>query len=328
MENNILQNKKVLVTGGAGFIGVNVIRRLLNLGANVRATIFRSEPVIADSRIEYIRLDLSKKEDCKKAVKDMDYVFMCAAESSGASIINAAPMIHVTPNDIMNSLMLQSAYQAGVKKLLWISSCTIYPEADHPLKEDEVFNGPLFDKYFFVGSMKRYGENLCRMYGEKINNPMQVVVVRPTSVYGPYDKFDWESSHVIPALIRKVVERHNPIEVWGDGTAVKDLIYIDDLVDGMLLAMEKINAFMPVNLGSGKQTSIKEIAETIIKADGYSNARIAYNPSKPTMLPKMLIDVSRAKELLGFTAKTSVDDGIKKTIKWYRNTRLGPKNRS
>jgi len=160
------------------------------------------------------------------------------------------------------------------------------------------------------------------MYAEKIRNRMPVIVIRPTSVYGPHEKFDWRSSHVVPALIRKVVERHDPIEVWGDGTAIKDLIFVDDLVGGMLLAMERINTFMPLNMGSGEQTSIREIIETIVRVDNYNNARIVFDPSKPTMLPKMLIDISEAKKVLHFKTTTSIEDGVRKTVKWYRQNRI------
>lgn len=319
----MFSNKKVLVTGGTGFVGINVINRLLKDGVRVRATIYQKDPILTDGRVEYIRADLSRWEDCQKAVADMDYVFMCASVSSGATVIQETPMVHVTPNDAMNAFMLKAAYEARIKKFLFISSCTIYPISDMPLKEEDDRSEPLFEKYYFVGTMKRYIEDLCRMYAEKIKNPMPIVVVRPTSVYGLYDDFRWESSHVIPALIRKVVERHEPIKVWGDGTAIKDLIFVDDLVDGILLAMEKITtAFMPLNLGSGKQTSIREIIETIIKVDNYNNAQIVFDPSKPTMLPKMLIDVSKAQKVLGFKTTTSTEEGIRKTVEWYRQNRI------
>lgn len=317
----MFKNKRVLVTGGAGFIGANLTKRFLKEGAKIRATVNKSKPVIKNGRIEYIKADLTNYKNCEKAVAGMDYVFMCSSISSGAAVIQATPLVHVTPNDAMNAFMLKAAYEAKIKKFLWISSCTIYPYSDYPLKENEVYSGPLFEKYFFVGTMKRYIEDLCRMYAEKIKKPMSIVVVRPTSVYGPHDDFKWESSHVIPALIRKVVERHDPIDVWGDGTSIKDLIYIDDLIEGMLLAMKKLNTFMPLNLGSGKQTSINEILQAILRADNYKNARIQYNTSKPTMIPKMLIDVSLAKKEIGFKTKTSVEEGIRKTIKWYRDTK-------
>lgn len=317
----MFSDKKVLVAGSTGFIGVNVVNQLLRVGANVRVTLHKKNPLTSDFRVEYLKADLSRWEDCQKAVEDIDYVFMCASVSSGAAVIQETPMVHVTPNDAMNAFMLKAAYEAKVKKFLFISSCTIYPLSDRPLKEHEDRSGPLFEKYYFVGTMKRYVEDLCRMYAEKIKNPMPIVVVRPTSVYGPHDDFDWKSSHVIPALIRKAVERHNPIEVWGDGTAIKDLIYIDDLVEGMFLAMEKLETFTPLNIGSGLQISIKEILDSILRADSYENAKINFDVSKPTMLPKMLIDVSLAKKIIGFEARISPQEGLKRTIEWYRRTR-------
>ena len=166
--------------------------------------------------------------------------------------------------------------------------------------------------------MKRFTEILCQMYAEKIRKPMKTVVVRPANIFGPYDDFEWETSHVVPALIRKVVERHDPIEVWGDGSDIKDLIYIDDFVEGMLLAMERIDGFDPVNIATGRPCSIKQVLETILKVDGYTDAKIAFDTSKPTMIPKRLIDATKAEKLLGFRAKTSLEEGLEKTVRWYR----------
>lgn len=319
--HQMFKNNKVLVTGGAGFIGTNLIKRLLGSGADIRATFHRQEPKGLSDKVDYIKADLKLEKDCQKVVQGIDYVFMCSAYSSGAEEIDATPLVHVTPNIVMTAFMLEAAYKAGVKKFLYMSSCVIYPLSDTPLKEERGHDDPLFDKYFLIGSMKRYGEKLCQAYSEKIKNPMPVVVVRPTSVYGPHESFDRRKSHVIPALIRKVVERHDPIEVWGNGTALKDFIFIDDLVEGMLLAMEKMNVFMPVNLGSGEQTSIRDIIDAIIRIDNYDNARIIFNPSKPVMLPKMLIDITRAKEVLDFKATTSVEEGLRKTVEWYRQNK-------
>lgn len=314
----VFKNKKVLVTGGAGFIGTNLLKRLLEIGTNLRAAIHKKDPFIIDKRIEYIKCDLTKKKDCQKVVKGMDYVFMCAANTSGANVIERTPLVHVTPNVLMNTLMLEASYEAKIKKFLFISSNAVYPVTDHPVKEDEMMRGDLFEKYFCVGWMKRFSEILCEMYATKIKSLMKVIVVRPANVYGPYDDFDWQTSHVIPALIRKVVERHNPVEVWGDGNDIKDLIYIDDLIEGMLLAMEKIETFDPINIGTGRRSTIKQALKAMLIADNYTGAKIVFNTSKPTMIPVRLIDVSKARNLLGFEAKTSLTEGLKKTIGWYR----------
>lgn len=320
-KTNFYKNKKILVAGAAGFLGANLIKGLLSRGAKIRGTLHKKPAAITDSRIEYVFADLQTPEDCAKAVNGIDFVFMCAANTSGAAVIQNKPLSHVTPNIIMNTLMLEAAYNAKVKKYLWLSSNIVYPPANHPVKESEMMSGPPFDKYFPAGWTKRFGEILCEMYSTKIKQPMTAIVVRPANMYGPFDDFEWETSHVVPALIRKAVERHNPIEVWGDGSDVKDLIYIDDFIKGILLAMEKINDFDIINIGTGIPVTVKDVLKTILEADNYLNAEIAFNPSKPTMIPFRLLDVSKAEKELGFTAKTNLAKGIKKTVEWLKSSR-------
>lgn len=320
MQNSeFFKNKKILVAGGAGFVGVNLINQLLNLNANIRATLYQKPAVINNQKIEYVKVDLRNPNDCKKAAEGIDCVFMCAANTSGAAVIQNTPLAHVTPNVIMNTLMLEAAYNAKVKKYLWLSSNTVYPPADHPIKEDEMMSGQPFEKYFPVAWMKRFGEILCEVYSTKIKNPMTTIVVRPANIYGIYDDFAWETSHVVPALIRKVVERHDPIEVWGDGNDIKDLIYVEDFIEGILLAMEKINSFNSINIGTGVPVTVKDVLYAALEAEEYKNANIIFNTSKPTMIPKRLIDISKAKHDLGFEVKTTLKEGIKKTMEWFKN---------
>lgn len=315
----VFNSANILIAGGTGFVGINLINRFLSMGANVRATLHRKGPVISDDRIEYMQSDLLNMEDCRKAVDDMDYVLMCAASTSGAAVIASTPLVHVTPNIIMNARMLEASYFAGVKKFVFLSSNAAYPPSgDRYVKEEEMFNGDPYETYFGVGWMKRYTEILCRMYAEKLKNPMKTVVIRPSNIYGPHDDFDFATSHVMAATIRKVIERHNPIEVWGSGDDVRDLIYIDDFVDAVVLAAEKIDTFDPVNVGLGRGYTVKEILNLAIEVDGYKDTKVQYDASKPSMIPIRLIDVSKAERILGFKARTGVKEGIKKTIEWYR----------
>jgi len=315
----LFEGARCLVAGGTGFIGSNLVKKLVSLRAKVRATYHERSPIIIDDKIEYIQCDVSVMADCKKAVSGMDYVFMCAASTAGAAVIKAHPLAMVTPNIIMNAQMLEASYLERVKKFIFISSNAAYPPTgSRPVREYEIFNGDPHDVYFGVGWMKRYTEILCRLYSEKLKPSMKTVVIRPSNVYGPYDDFDFSTSHVMAATIRKVVERHNPIEVWGDGNDIRDLIYIDDFIDAMLLATEKINTFDPINIGYGKGHSIKEILQMAIEIDGFDNSKIIYNFSKPLMIPIRLIDTSKAERLLGFKPKTGIRDGIKKTIDWFR----------
>jgi GDP-L-fucose synthase len=317
----MLKGAKVLVAGGAGFTGANLVKRLLAEGAVVRATIHRKDPVIIDNRIEYVRGDLTRMDDCQKAVAGTDYVFLCAANTSGAAVIASTPLVHVTPNILMNSQMLEAAYFAKVKKFIWFSSNAAYPPSgDRYIKEEEMFDGDPYETYFGVGWMKRYTEILCRMYSQKLKNPMTTVVLRPSNIYGPYDDYDFATSHVMAALIRRVIERQNPFEVWGTGDDIRDWIYIDDFIDAVILAAEKIDTFNPLNIGLGEGHSIKKALQIMLEIDGFRDAKVVYNSSKPSMIPIRLIDISKAKTVLGFTPKTSLKAGIKKTLDWYRKT--------
>jgi GDP-L-fucose synthase len=315
----MFNSKKVLVTGGAGFVGANLVGKLLSLGAVVRATLHRKDAVVKDERIDYVRCDLRYAEDCRKVCRDIDYVFLCAANTSGAAVMEKTPLVHLTPNLVMNALMLEAAYEAGVKKLLFISTNTVYPVSDEPVKETDVTN-QFFEKYFIVAWMKRFSELMCEMYSTRIAKPMSTVIVRPANIYGPWDDFEWETSHVLPALIRRVVERQDPINVWGDGLDIKDFIYIDDAVEGFLAAMEKTEGFDILNIASGKKYVLRDVLDEIIRIDGYDGARVVFDSSKPTMIPKRLIDPAKAERLLGFYSKTSIEEGLKKTIQWYRST--------
>lgn len=316
---SMFENRQVLVAGGAGFVGVNLIIRLLSLGAKVRATLHRRGPIVRDERIDYVWCDLLDMEDCHRTVEGMDYVFMCAANTSGAAVIASTPLAHVTPNIIMNAQLLEASHSAKVNKFVFLSSNAAYPPSDdRHVKEEEMFDGDPYETYFGVGWMKRYTEILCRMYAEKLKNPMKTVVIRPSNIYGPYDDFEFATSHVMAATLRKVVERHNPIEVWGSGNDVRDLIYIDDFVDALMLAAEKIDVFDPINIGLGKGYTVKEILSMALEIEGYSNADVRYDASKPSMIPVRLIDVSKAEKVLGFRARTGVKEGIAKTIGWYK----------
>ena len=320
----MFKDAKVLIAGGTGFIGVNLMLRLLSMGAKVRATLHRKEPVIQDERIEYIKCDLTLMENCQRLVEGMDYVFLCAANTSGAAVIASTPLVHVTPNILMNSQMLEAAYFARVKKFVWLSSNAAYPPSgDRPVKEEELLDGDPYDIYFGVAWMKRYTEILCRMYSEKLKNPMTTVVLRPSNIYGPYDDYDFATSHVMAALIRRIVERHDPFEVWGTGDDIRDWIYIDDFIDAMILAAEKIDSYNPLNIGLGKGYSIKQALQMMLEIDGYANAKITYNSSKPSMISIRLLDTTKAEKILGFKATTGLRKGIKKTIEWYRKTHTG-----
>ena len=313
------KNKKVLVTGAAGFTGTNLIKKLLEEGADVRGVLHKKQPQcdFDSDKISYMWGDLTNKGDCQRAVKGIDYVFMCSANTSGAAIMEHTPLAHVTPNVIMNTLMLEAAHKAGVEKFLFMSSTTVYPVVDCALSEDDVTD-EFFEKYYCVGWMKRFSEVMCEMYSTKIKQPMTTIVVRPGNLYGDFDDYDWDTSHSTAALIRRVIERHDPLVVWGDGSDLKDLTYIADLVDGMIAAMTLLDEFTIINIAAGQSYTIKETLETILEADGYIGVDVQYDLTKPIMISKRLIDISKAQKLLCFKPKYDLKTGLKKTIRWYK----------
>lgn len=315
----MLKGSLCLVAGGTGFIGTNLTLRLLAEGAKVRATGLSRNMRIEHPNLDYLRADLTDKAACKAACQGADYVFMSAANTAGAAVMTTTPLVQVTPNVIMNTLLLEAAYEAGVQKFLFISSSAAYPpNGDLPVREEQMFDADPYPPYHAVGWMKRYAEILCKTYATWLKKPMPVVVVRPGNVFGPFDKFDFGKSHMMAALLRRVAERHAPLEVWGTGEDVRDLIYIDDFVDGLMLAFKKDAPYYEVNICSGNGISVKDVLAAMIEVDGFLDADVRFDPTKPQMVPKVLIDGSQAKRDLGFEPKIPLKEGIRRTLAWFR----------
>ena len=159
---------------------------------------------------------------------------------------------------------------------------------------------------------------MCEMYSTKIKSPMETIIVRPGNLYGPYDKYTLQDSKVIAALIRRAIERESPFKVWGDGLDIKDFLYIDDFIDGLLLAFQGLNKFNIINIASGVAISIRDVISAILDAASYRDAEVVFDSSMPTMIPKRMIDIRKANTLLGWSPKIGIDEGIRLTIAWYR----------
>jgi GDP-L-fucose synthase len=317
-DNYFYKDKNILVAGSSGFIGSHLTIKLSRLGANVVGTYLNRKPDKNLSKVKFIKADLTRYEDCLHVTKNIDYVFMVAANTSGAAVMEKTPLVHLTPNVVMNSQILAASYENNISKFCFISSNTVYPVTDFPVKEEDV-NYEFYSKYFVVGWMKLFSEIMTKMYTRHIKKPMKTIVIRPGNLYGPNDKFTWKESKVIAALIRKSVERHNPFTVWGDGNDLKDFLYIDDFVEGLLKSFEKIDTFEAINIASSIPVTIRQVLKEILKVADYQSANIKYDASMPTMLPKRLINTDKIRKLCDWKPKVSLTEGLKITLDWYKD---------
>ena len=312
------QSRLSLVTGGTGFIGTHIAKALLAQGSRVRIAVHERAPIITDPRIELVQADLTRQDDCLAAMKGVDLVFHCAGAVSGLGASAGNAMAGIATNLNLTAQVMQAAWSANVQRLLIFSSSTAYPATDHPVREDELWNGPPHPAYLGYGWMRRYVERLAEFAARK--SSLGIALVRPTAVYGPHDDFRPASSHVIPALVRKAVEKLTPFEVWGTGDEVRDLLHVSDFARGCLLMMEKHAICDPVNIGYGSGISVRRMVEIILDSAGHKAAP-QFDPTKPTAIPIRLVDTSKAKTLLGFEPQIPIEQGLRDLVQWYAANR-------
>jgi GDP-L-fucose synthase len=313
-------NSKILILGATGFVGRNLAEKLYKEGyTNLRNHGFTRK---LEGFGESVQGDLRDDKFVEEIMKGVDVVYHCAASTSNAVDTIYAPLLHVTPNVIINALTMEKAYKEGVKKFIFLSSSTIYPESgERAVRETDNIYESIYKTYFPVGWMKRYAEVLCKMYSEILINPMQTVIVRPANLYGPHDKYDLDKCHVTPASIIKIATRLDPIPVWGDGTEIRDLLYVEDFCEALQLIMEKEEAHEIYNVGSNKGYSVNEVIEYLKEIEGLESP-IDYVNNKAPMIPKRLIDSYKIFYTLGWEAKTSIKEGLEKSINWYKSEYL------
>lgn len=298
-------------------IGSALIELLLARGAYVRTVIHkRPLPVELHGRkIEIVHGDLTRWETCIKAVKGVDYVFHLATFVGGLGMTTAHPAGVLTPNVLMNTQMLEAARLKGVERYLYESCGCIYPDMD-VFVEERAWDGPPPKANASFAWAKRLGELQAKAYHEEYG--MKIAITRPSNSYGPNDNFDLETSHVIPAFIRKAVERHDPFIIWGSGEIARAFIYSKDVAQGMLLTLEKYPVADPVNLATENAIKIKALAKLILRLTGFKNVNIIYDTSKPSGQIKRVFSTTKAKRKVGFVAQTTLEKGLRETIEWYR----------
>lgn len=315
------KGKNVLVTGAAGITGHAAVKRLLADGANVRATVYQNRSLNIENHpnLEIVQCDLMKHEDCMRVLEGIDVCFNFVAFIRGAKgqteYSNALDLVR---NNLFTSInMIDAAVRSKLDRFGFVGSSTMYPDVSHPVNEDEAFDSNPHKLYRGVGWMKRYVEKVIEYYQDISDTKFGMV--RTTAIYGPHDAFN-ENGHAIPQLIMKADSGMNPFEVWGDGSQMRDFIYVDDVVDAVMTVVEKAPTGRPYNAATGHGTTVTELVETITDIYGYS-PEFNYDVTKPTMIPIRLVDVSRIKDELGWEAKHDLRTGLEKTIDWYKNNK-------
>jgi GDP-L-fucose synthase len=307
-------NKKVLVTGGHGFLGTHLTARLKELGAKV----------IAPTHKEYDLVDRDQIIAMYKKYKDTDIVIHLAAVVGGIGINREHPGKFFYDNLMMGVQLIEYAKQFKIPKFVALGTVCAYPKViPLPFKEDDLWNGYPEETNAPYGLAKKMMLVQSQAYRQEYG--YNSIFLLPVNLYGPGDNFSPDSSHVIPALIKKCVDAVNSnadyIEVWGDGSASREFLYVKDAVEGIIMAAEKYNESDPVNLGSSFEIYIKDLVETIAKATGFKG-EIRWDKSKPNGQPRRKLDTSLAQKKFGFKSTTTFEDGLKETVDWYKKSGL------
>jgi len=301
--------RRVMVTGGAGFLGAWVVQKLRQRGC---------QSIFVPRSQDY---DLRHGEDIRRAISAAapEIIIHLAARVGGIGANRAHPAEYFYDNLMMGVPLLHEAWRAGVSKFVAIGTVCAYPKfTPVPFREDDLWDGYPEETNAPYGLAKKMLLVQSQAYRQQYG--YNSIFLLPVNLYGPGDNFDPESSHVIPALIKKCVDAKtrggDAIEGWGDGSPTREFLYVEDAAEGILLAAEHYNDSQPVNLGSGKEVSIKELVEMISRLTGFEG-RIVWDTTRPNGQPRRSLETSRANRLFGFKAQVGFEEGLRQTIEWY-----------
>ena len=318
-----LSRKHIFVAGSTGLVGSAILTNLLDQHPSIslRAAYNRTEPFLLDQRIVYVKGDLTSLQDCRRMVADCDYAVMVAAQAAGAGVLAAQLGQQVNDNLTMNATLLQAMAEAGVRRVALVGSATIYQPLAGYIREDQLdLNQEPPEAYLGIGWVTRYIEKLCAFLHKQ--SGMDIVMIRASNIFGPFSRFNPQSSNFIPALIRKAVDRMDPFEVWGNPEVTRDVIFVDDFARAVIMILERDDIRFDVfNIGSEVRTSVGDVVGWALNYAGHTPSHIYYNDQRPTTVPFRVLDCAKARSMLGWKPQTSVEQGIRYTVDWWQENK-------
>ena len=310
------KGKRVVVTGGSGFVGTHYLKELVSRGANVVTHTHERPLQIQDERIEvFENLDLENINDCMKLVDGADYVIHSAGKICHPSNVRSDFQVALNQIAVITNV-LEASYKSDVKGFVDVNSSTGYPDRRYPITEDEYWDDEPYISYYGYGWMRRYREKVMEHCSHLTD--MKIGIARGTAMFGPNDNFDLKTCHVVPALIKRVLSDENPFVAWGSPDVVRDFLYVKDVVNGALLVLENGESMRPYNLGYGSTITIGDILNTILEVTG-KTPKVEWDDSKPTTIPFRMVSTKRIQDELGFKPNYTFKEGIKETVEWYLN---------
>jgi GDP-L-fucose synthase len=315
---NASRKKRMVICGATGFIGRNLAEHFVGVGAYYVVGIHNRRPPFSCAGLEWVRADLTRRDDVERALDGADILIQAAATTSGAKDIVMRPYVHVADNAVMNSLLFRTAHDRAMEHVVFFSCTVMLPSSPRALSETDFdANAAFHARYFGAGWTKVYIEKMCEFYSGI--GPTKYTAIRHSNIYGPHDKFDLEHSHVFGATVTKVMTATDgKITVWGTGEEARDLLYVGDLVDFVARAIEHQTArFGLYNCGYGAAIPVRELVKKIVTKSGRKLA-INHDLTQPTIKSSLFVDCSKAARELGWRRATSLDDGIERTIGWWK----------
>jgi len=310
---------RYLLLGASGLVGSHALVALRGQpGVSVRAVGGRRLPTVSGPNIEALSGDLTDAKFVSELVHGVDFLFLFAGVLSTAPVLARDPLASVLTTLRLSVSAIEAAWRAGVRRCVWLSSTCGYPSCEGPLVERQMFEGEPPSQWHALGWMTRYVETLCETVATRISNTISVVVLRPSLIYGEYDHFDEATAHFLPSLVRRVVARERPIEVWGNGNQSRDLIHAADVVAAALSGLTVEEPFVALNVAAGRSYSVNEILSKLLAIDGFSDAEIIHVGGKPQTAASRQFDTHRAFKVLRWCPQVTLDDGLTRTVAWYR----------